>query len=399
MSMKVLIKYYDKDVLKNIMAPLSLKPDKIIFLYDEGLQDFKCFYGLNKCFKRHIPHIVLEKYSVNILDLQSIYEKTSQLITDEDTVSLDLTGGSELMLLAGFKAGSEKKADLYYTDIIGGAILDLNTQERVHKIVRLSLEDFIEAKGARFMGNSHQEPDPKRYQDILEMSQILFENLPLWQQTSNFMQIVAARHSPHDIHMESRLEVSQKNGHKVGLNKKLLYAFQKHGFIKNVKMTQNNVSFSFCSVLDKQYVINYGVWLELYVFITAKLSGAFDDVKLGAMIDWDAYDGQVIAGNEIDVLLSDNSLPVFISCKLRNADSAAINELVVAKKRVGGWFSKGIIVAYGRDKQDKSGTYRRAKELGIEMLDAKDIVSPNFGERLVRTVKEHDLVSLKWKKV
>ena len=29
--MKTLIKYYDKDVLKNISAPLALKPEKIIF--------------------------------------------------------------------------------------------------------------------------------------------------------------------------------------------------------------------------------------------------------------------------------------------------------------------------------------------------------------------------------
>lgn len=397
--MRVLIKYYDKDVLKNIMAPLSLKPDKIIFLYDKGLQDATYFLGLNKCFKRHMPDVLLEKYPVDILSIHSIYEKTTQLILEEDTVFLDLTGGSELMLLAGFKAGSEKKARLYYTDIIGGAILDLDTQERVKKVARLSLEDFIEAKGARFMGNSHQEPDPKRYRDILEMSRILFESLSVWQQTSNFMQIVAARYSPHDLNMESKLILTQKNGHKVTVNKNLLYAFQKFGFIKNVKMTQNNVSFSFCSVADKQYVINYGVWLELFVFITAKLSGAFDDVKLGAMIDWNAYDGQVVTGNEIDVLLSDNSLPIFISCKLRSADSAALNELVVAKKRVGGWFSKGIMVTFGRDKQDKTGTYKRAKELGLEMLDARDVLSGDFAERLVKTVKEHDLVSLKWKKV
>ena len=397
--MQVLIKYYDKDVLKNIMAPLTLRPDKIVFLYDKGITDMSIFYGLKKCFKRHMPEMVFEKYPVNILQLSDTYEKTVNLISKSDYVAIDLTGGSELMLLAGFKAGSEKDVRLYYTDMIDGDIIDLKTETRVKKIIRLSLEDFVEAKGARFIGNSHVEPDPKRYKDILEMSRILFENLATWQQTNNFIQIVSARTSHQDIQVESRQEVSMKNGHKVAVNKKLLYAFQKFGFMKNVQFTQNNVSFSYSSVSDKQYIINYGVWLELYVFISAKLSGAFDDVKLGAMIDWNAYDGQVVTGNEIDVLLSDNSLPVFISCKLRSADSAALNELIVAKKRVGGWFSKGIVVAFGRDKQEKTGTYLRAKELGLELLDAKDILSPDFGERLIRVVKEHDLVSLKWKKV
>lgn len=69
------------------------------------------------------------------------------------------------------------------------------------------------------------------------------------------------------------------------------------------------------------------------------------------------------------------------------------------KKRIGGWFSKGILVAFGRDKQEKTATYLRAKEFGIEILDAKDIMSPNFAQILTKTVKEHDLNGLKWKKV
>ena len=42
---------------------------------------------------------------------------------------------------------------------------------------------------------------------------------------------------------------------------------------------------------------------------------------------------------------------------------------------------------------------KKAKEFGIEILDAKDILSANFSQRLVKIVKEHDLNSLKWKKV
>ena len=120
---------------------------------------------------------------------------------------------------------------------------------------------------------------------------------------------------------------------------------------------------------------------------------------LHAMIDWDAYDGLKIGGNEIDVMLMDDSLPVFISCKLRDADTAALNELLVAKKRLGGWFSKGVIVTYSKEKQEKTGTYERCKELGLEMLDERDILAADFRERLVRTIREHDLVNLKWKKV
>ena len=32
--MKVLIELYDKDTLKNIVAPLTLRPDRVVYLYD-----------------------------------------------------------------------------------------------------------------------------------------------------------------------------------------------------------------------------------------------------------------------------------------------------------------------------------------------------------------------------
>ena len=92
-------------------------------------------------------------------------------------------------------------------------------------------------------------------------------------------------------------------------------------------------------------------------------------------------------------------MPVFISCKLRAVDTPALNELLIAKKRLGGWFSKSIIVSFGDDKAMRNGTYKRAQELGIEVLDKKDVLSADFGERLVKAVCEHNLVGLKWKKI
>ena len=37
--MKVLIELYDKDTLKNIVAPLTLRPDRVVYLYDKGMDD------------------------------------------------------------------------------------------------------------------------------------------------------------------------------------------------------------------------------------------------------------------------------------------------------------------------------------------------------------------------
>lgn len=397
--MTTLIKFYDKDALKNITAPITLKPDKIIFFYDKELKDMNHFKSLETCFKKHMPSVIFEKCCVDILSIADIYEKTVKAIEKNENCVMELTGGSELMMIAGYKAGSEKNIRLVYTDLIRSVILDLNDSTQKIKTAKLSLSDFIDAKGASFIGNSHTEPPQNRYKDILKMSMILFEHLKEWKKTCTYFQILLANHNADELIVKSKTEIVQKDGKRFTPDKNLLIEFMHKGFIRSLNMTKDHLSLAFSSKQAKQYMINYGVWLELYVFIHAKQAGVFDDVKLGTMIDWNIYDGIPIAGNEIDVIISDNSMPVFISCKLREADTDALNELVIAKKRLGGWFSKGIIVTFGKDKQNHTGTYKRSVELGIEMLDKKDIMSSNFEERLTRIIKEHDLESMKWKRV
>lgn len=399
--MQVLIEYYDKDVLKNIMAPLTLRPDKVVYLYDSGLKDMTVFRSLETCFTKHMPQIQVEQIPVDIRTVEQIRQATCHVVERFGAANcmLELTGGSELMMIAGYKAGRETGIRLLHTDLVRRCITDVETDEVLAETTTLSLEDFVDAKGACFMGESHRPPQRERYDAITRMARYLFRHLQEWKSTCSYLQTVASRGLPHELYMESRRNIHMKNGKPVAPDREILKEFQRLGFLKNLVMDDDWVRFSFCTIEDKQYCISYGVWLELYVYIAAADSDVFDDVKLGTMIDWNAYDGLKIGGNEIDVLLMDDSLPVFISCKLRDADTAALNELVIAKKRLGGWFSKGVIVTFSKEKKEGTGTYERAKELGLELLDARDILAEDFPKRLVKAIREHDLVSLKWKKV
>lgn len=56
-------------------------------------------------------------------------------------------------------------------------------------------------------------------------------------------------------------------------------------------------------------------------------------------------------------------------------------------------------MTFSKEKRSGTGTYQRSKVLGLEMLDADDILAEDFPMRLVKAIREHDLESLKWKKV
>lgn len=393
------IEYYDKDVLKNILGVLSIRPDRVVYFYDDAIRDKSVFDDLAKCLRRHLPKLLIDTVPVDILSMQDIYSKTRFAIRQSEKCIMELTGGSELMLLAGFKAGAECGAELVYTDINRRKIFPLGVNGAERDLVGLSLEDFLDAKGASFMGTSQVEPRPADYDKILAMCRTLFRSLKEWKATCGYVQFGMGGAPTGDLRFSCNTEIIDKTGRFTTPSMDLLRAFERFGFIHHLRQTKNKTRFEFNDHTARRYMMTFGVWLELWVFIHAKLSGAFDDVRLGAMIDWDAGDRKAVVGNEIDVLLSMDSMPVFISCKLREVGTADINELVIAKKRLGGWFSKGLLVSFGVAKSTNNGTYQRGLDLGVEMMDKTDILSKDFGDRLLRVIHDYDLVKMKWEKL
>ena len=88
--MKVLIEFYDKDVLKNIVAPLTLRPEKVVYLYDSGLRDGTAFRSLETCFRRHMPDIRLEAVPVDILSVPKIRQAVFRVIAENAPADLSL---------------------------------------------------------------------------------------------------------------------------------------------------------------------------------------------------------------------------------------------------------------------------------------------------------------------
>ena len=392
--MRTVIEFYDKDIIKNILGVLALRPERVVYLYDSELKDRHAFVSLENCFKAHIPDIIVESYPVNINDINCMYDAAKRIIAESSESFVDLTGGSELMIIAGHKTEDLPHNKTVHTDIIGGRIFHIETNETLAQIPRLSLKDFFNARGAVLSGNSHNAPNPEDFDNILDMCGHIFRNQKPWKELCSFIQTAMGKTLPYDLLLHGK-NIFNKSMDAIPF---LLEKFEENGFIKHLSVSKNSISFEFKDETAKSYLISFGVWLELFVYINAVKSQAFDDVALGMMIDWDMYD-QIQINNEIDVVISDNSVPVFVSCKFTEANTAALNELLIAKKRLGGWFSKGVIVTFGEEKSKNTGTYQRALSLGLELLDRDDVLSKDFQRRLVSSIKEHDLVKLKWKKI
>ena len=177
--MKVLIELYDKDTLKNIMAPLTLRPDKVVYLYDRGLTERNVFRSLITCFQKRMPQIIVEAIPVDISSVKTLRAAVCRVAERYEAANciLDLTGGSELMMIAAYQAGVEMEIRMVHTDLAQSRIMDIETDAIVAETTTLTLENFIDAKGACFMGESHQPPKEERYDAINRMARYLFLHL------------------------------------------------------------------------------------------------------------------------------------------------------------------------------------------------------------------------------
>ena len=112
-----------------------------------------------------------------------------------------------------------------------------------------------------------------------------------------------------------------------------------------------------------------GSFLENYLYISLQESGAFDDIRMSAVIDFadEKYKHPVLC--EIDCLvLKDNRL-LFVSCKSTKADSAALNEVYVHNKRFGNVLSAAVLCGFEEFERRYPSIYAKAEELGIYIAD------------------------------
>ena len=100
-------------------------------------------------------------------------------------------------------------------------------------------------------------------------------------------------------------------------------------------------------------------------------------------MEWDGAAATRIGAvsNELDVMCTRGIMPLFISCKTCMIRTEALNELAILRDRFGSAVSRAIIVTSAGSV--RSVTRNRAYELGIEIIDQKDLQQEEtFQERL-----------------
>ena len=389
--MNINIEFFDTEPMENIMTCLHFEMDKVIFFgyADHMTEERKQI--TRKSFKRTCGIENIEFIEVSRKDLNRNVEVLENVIRKEmeagNRCFCDLTGGKDLILVAMGIVSTKVVCPMHRFDMRTGKLRLLNHTGSTNidhalqpKVMKWTLDDVIGVYGG--MINYH---DQKSFKTGLEDEIFARDMKNLWglananqRKWNAFSGVLKACTHYEDedgvvrLRETELLSIIGNNPYLKPLDQFYNYLRQMMGIgvIKNISIRQGTVSFAYKNEAVRDVLLDAGSLLEIMTYYSRKNTGKYSDCRIGVHIDWDGVITGQDVKNEIDVMLLEGYLPVFISCKNGKVDQMALYELDTVAKRFGGKYAKKMLVA---GQEITEGYLLRADEMEIECVIAKDI--------------------------
>ncbi len=389
--MDTLIELYDERPIENVLASEVFRPQRTVFLCPSEIAQNKqiksklCAYFRHRGLETEL--IFVES---SLLSAEKIEKQLRKISSEYPGCVVDITGGSESALFACGAVCSElnipaftysRKSGCFY-NVVGADFADRLTCTLTHTV-----EDcFLMAGGSLRQGRVDNKVLSKYADTFDAFFKIYLDNRSDWTRAVSYLQSVSQNKNGQkmSLKVDSPLSVKAEQGRYVPAPVKILAALEKIGYVKNLAIGTERVSFTFKDQQIRSWLRDVGSVLELYVWRECTLSGFFGDVVTSAVVDWEGVHARDGVTNEIDVMAMRGIMPVFISCKTCAVTTEALNELSILRDRFGGKGAKAAIVTAERC---RSVTRHRASELGIDVYDLDDLKANSIRERIDSMLK------------
>ena len=396
--MNTLIELYDERAIENVLAADMFRPQRIVYLcptevaqnreHQNKIGDFFRHRGWNP----ELIFVEASQYKVDriLRQLLAISEKYPDC-------AMDVTGGSDAELFAAglFAAKANvrvftysRKKNRFYN--ISGA----DFSDNLPCDILYSVKDFFLMAGGTLLPGRVDNGILKEYLDDIDpFFDCFLRHRRDWNKIITYMQRVSPAEYGQipSMNVQGNYTVNGERGGRISAKEDALEDFQRIGFIHNLDIVSGEkVSFRFRDVNTRAWLRDVGSVLELYVYKACLDAGIFNDIISSAVVRWDEVLGHASVINEIDVMATRGVVPLFISCKVSDIKTEALNELAILRDRFGGKGAKAAIVSTGRC---NAAARHRAAQLGIAVIDRDELESGKLAYRLKVIMKVEDGVS------
>lgn len=385
--MNTLIEMYDERAIENVLASDMFRPERIIYLCPkEIVQDRNRQKKLRAFFLHRGWEPELIFMEVSPFKADAILRQLLDIGKKYPDCAVDVTGGSDAALFAtGMFAAQtgvpaftySRKKNRFYD--ISGAVFANNLPCTLTYSVE---EFFLMAGGTLLPGRVDNGVLGEYLQDFDPFFQHFLRFRRSWKSIISYMQRVApaeqGKAAP--LSIQGNYTVKGERGSRITANEAALQAFEQIGFIKNLEIVSGaSVAFCFRDANTRAWLRDVGSVLELYTYKACLDAGIFNDVVSSAVVRWDDTLGHGSVSNEIDVMATRGVISLFISCKVSEIHTEALNELAILRDRFGGKGAKAAIVSTERC---NAAARHRAAQLGIAVIDLEELQSGQLINRL-----------------
>lgn len=372
------IQFLDKNVVDALVPAFSMKPARVVFLYDTREVSENNRKEVAEALKARLPRLEIQFERTNMLSMEEITCELRNLVKifQNQEIQIDITGGSELMTACGLMIAKEYNLMATYVDFFSNQMRNVLTMELLVQIEHVSLADYLTAIGGKYMSSSRHTPEEKDFDRILSMAKVIFANERKWDKFFT--------HMTHGFSARGVMEFSMGKNRNDRDCQFILDAFLDRGYAKKI----GEDKYRFASEADKEYMTVSGIWLEMYIYIHARQ--CFDEVYMGVDIDWNKRDICESRDNEIDVVVMKKSQPIFISCKMRPIEKETVYEIYSMAKRLGGSYGKALIattVDVRSSKDERNSIYLRMAKMKVGLIESKDFIKQNPSEVFARALR------------
>jgi len=384
--MNVNIEFFDSEPLENLITCLNFKMDKVIFFGHSDTMTENRIQDTRRALKNICEISDVEFVTVSQKSLYKVLELLEKEVTEEmksgNTCFFDLSGGEDLVLVAMGMLATQYKVPLHKFALPENELYLLTKWDKVPRIdevvprreLQLTLDDIIGLHGGII--NYRQQKDVKSnlqdndFKDAVGvMWEIANDSQKKWNGLSSvFKECIKYEDEYHRVRVSVKaMKQAMKRIPDIISVKELgnyLNRLGNQAILERISIDEEMIKFSYKTPNIRDCLLDAGCLLELHTYYERMESGRYSDCRVGVHIDWDGeINGREIdVENEIDVMLLEGVVPVFISCKNGRVNQMALYELDAVSNRFGGKYVRKELAA---TQEITPGYLKRAEEMNI----------------------------------
>ena len=397
-TIKTLIEIFDMCQVENAIAGLKFNPERIVYVGFKNVMSNKKTTALKDFLENKgvTSEIIFEK--IEDYEYSLVVEKLNSIIETYPDCYIDLTGGKDIVLTAAGAVSNARNVPMFQFNVRSEKFINVFGCEDVlnTKTSFMTINEAMELNGCLVLDNEKEDvkwdfnDDFKK--DISKMWDILKVHCGSWNKQANTFEL---------LEKKGKVENGITSDEEIYIDQRIIESLKKAGLIYDYEKREKYITFKYKNSQIRKCLTKAGNILELYCYlilreIKEENSGYYDDVDQSIYIDWDGIvhsdkdPKYKDTKNEVDIMVTRDLIPIFISCKNGEVHKEALYELDTISKKFGGKYGKKYLLAtyLSSDKESVKYLKQRAKDMNITLID-------NLNTKTRKEIKDKFIKSIK----